>query len=34
MAMIISDNQSHGSEEVGADEIEIVGRVICGLRRF
>jgi transcriptional regulator with XRE-family HTH domain len=32
--MIISDNESHHDEEVGADEIEIVGRVICGLKRY
>jgi transcriptional regulator with XRE-family HTH domain len=31
---IISDNQNHPAEEVGLDEIEIVGRVVCGLKRF
>lgn len=31
---IISDNTSHISEEVGVDEIEIVGRVVCGLKRY
>lgn len=32
--LIISDNESHTTEEVGADEIEIVGRVICCVRRL
>lgn len=31
---IISDNQHHAAEEVGADEIEIVGRVLWGLKRL
>lgn len=31
---IISDNPHHPTEEVGPDEIEIVGRVVCALRRF
>lgn len=31
---IISDNQHHAPEEVGADEIEIVGRVLWGLKRL
>lgn len=32
--VVISDNPHHAPEEVGADEIEIVGRVICGLKRY
>ena len=32
--LIISDNEAHPNEEVGADEIAIVGRVICSLRRL
>lgn len=32
--LIISDEHPHTPEEVGADEIEIVGRVICCLRRL
>ena len=32
--MVLSDNPAHAPEEVGADEIEIVGRVVCSLRRF
>jgi len=31
---IISDNVSHPAEDVGADEIAIVGRVICGFKRY
>ena len=31
---VISDNSSHVAEEVGADEIEIVGRVLFGLKKF
>lgn len=32
--LIISDNQAHVDLEVGVDEIEIVGRVICCLKRL
>ena len=32
--LIISDNKSHPTEEVGLDEITIVGRVIWGLKRL
>lgn len=32
--LVISDNEAHSPEEVGADEIEIVGRVVCSLRRL
>lgn len=32
--LIISDNNSHQDEEVGADEIAIVGRVLWGLKRL
>lgn len=32
--LIISDNKAHPTEEVGIDEIEIVGRVLWGLRRL
>lgn len=32
--MVISDNTHHQNEEVGADEIEIVGRVLWGLKRL
>lgn len=31
---IISDNKSHDPEDVGADEIAIVGRVLWGLKRL
>lgn len=31
---IISDNKAHGDEDVGPDEIDIIGRVVCALRRF
>lgn len=31
---MISDNKSHDPEDVGADEITIVGRVLWGLRRL
>lgn len=31
---IISDNKAHDSEDVGADEIHIVGRVLWGLKRL
>lgn len=31
---IISDNPNHPAEEVGLDEIDIVGKVIVGLKRF
>lgn len=31
---IISDNTSHGVDQVRGDEIEIVGKVVIGLRRF
>jgi phage repressor protein C with HTH and peptisase S24 domain len=32
--LIISDNKSHPTEEVGIDEIQIVGRVLWGLKRL
>lgn len=32
--LIISDNKSHPTEEVGLDEISIVGRVLWGLKRL
>lgn len=32
--LIISDNKSHPPEEVGLDEITIVGRVLWGLKRL
>lgn len=32
--LIISDNKSHPTEEVGLDEIHIVGRVLWGLKRL
>jgi phage repressor protein C with HTH and peptisase S24 domain len=32
--LIISDNKSHPNEEVGLDEIHIVGRVLWGLKRL
>ncbi len=32
--LIISDNKSHPTEEVGIDEIHIVGRVLWGLKRL
>lgn len=32
--LIISDNKSHPQEEVGLDEITIVGRVLWGLKRL
>jgi phage repressor protein C with HTH and peptisase S24 domain len=32
--LIISDNKSHPTEEVGIDEINIVGRVLWGLKRL
>lgn len=32
--LVISDNPSHKAEEVGADEISIVGRVLYGLKRL
>lgn len=32
--LIISDNKSHPTEEVGLDEIQIVGRVLWGLKRL
>jgi phage repressor protein C with HTH and peptisase S24 domain len=32
--LIISDNKSHPTEEVGLDEINIVGRVLWGLKRL
>lgn len=31
---IISDNKAHDSEDVGADEISIIGRVLWGLKRL
>lgn len=31
---VISDNKAHDSEDVGADEIDIVGRVLWGLKRL
>lgn len=31
---VISDNKAHDSEDVGADEIHIVGRVLWGLKRL
>lgn len=31
---VISDNPNHSAEDVGADEIQIVGRVIFGLKRY
>lgn len=31
---IISDNKAHDTEDVGADEIAIVGRVLWGLKRL
>lgn len=31
---IISDNKAHDAEDVGADEIAIVGRVLWGLKRL
>lgn len=31
---VISDNPAHDAEEVGLDEIEIIGRVLFGMRRF
>lgn len=31
---VISDNQHHPSEDVRPDDIEIVGRVVCALKRF
>lgn len=31
---IISDNKSHDAEDVGADEVAIVGRVLWGLKRL
>lgn len=34
MVRIISDNKAHDSEDVGEDEIHIVGRVIWGLKRL
>jgi phage repressor protein C with HTH and peptisase S24 domain len=32
--LIISDNKAHATEEVGLDEITIVGRVLWGLKRL
>jgi phage repressor protein C with HTH and peptisase S24 domain len=32
--LIISDNKAHATEEVGLDEIAIVGRVLWGLKRL
>lgn len=32
--LIISDNKAHPTEEVGLDEISIVGRVLWGLKRL
>jgi len=32
--LIISDNKAHAPEEVGLDEISIVGRVLWGLKRL
>jgi len=32
--LIISDNKAHAPEEVGLDEITIVGRVLWGLKRL
>jgi phage repressor protein C with HTH and peptisase S24 domain len=32
--LILSDNPSHKEDEVGADEITVVGRVICALKVF
>lgn len=32
--LVISDNQAHPPEEVGLDEIHIVGRVLWGLKRL
>lgn len=32
--LVISDNKSHPTEEVGLDEISIVGRVLWGLKRL
>lgn len=32
--LIISDNKAHATEEVGLDEIHIVGRVLWGLKRL
>lgn len=32
--LVISDNKSHPTEEVGLDEIHIVGRVLWGLKRL
>lgn len=32
--LIISDNKAHPTEEVGLDEIHIVGRVLWGLKRL
>jgi phage repressor protein C with HTH and peptisase S24 domain len=32
--LVISDNKAHATEEVGLDEIHIVGRVLWGLRRL
>jgi hypothetical protein len=31
---IISDNHNHQDEKVAADQIEIIGRVICGFKRY
>lgn len=31
---VISDNKAHDAEDVGADEIHIVGRVLWGLKRL
>jgi phage repressor protein C with HTH and peptisase S24 domain len=32
--LVISDNKAHSTEEVGLDEIHIVGRVLWGLKRL
>lgn len=32
--LVISDNKAHATEEVGLDEIHIVGRVLWGLKRL
>jgi phage repressor protein C with HTH and peptisase S24 domain len=32
--LVISDNKAHATEEVGLDEITIVGRVLWGLKRL
>ena len=31
---IISDNDNHATEEVPLNELEIVGKVLCGLKLF